>query len=436
MNKSLDAIPQFLPKALVTKQLASWPSIFIVLLLIFSVFLSPGFLSIVNFFLLIPIVIKWFWSSKRLNINLARVMAPFGLIAIIGLTSGVGSDLYIYLKDAWYVLNPVLILGVGYALYKKRPDVVRGLRAFIFGGTLIAIFHISSFLIHPELLLKSAVEIREVIGTGHYAPVLALTILVAYFKRWREVLAFPKWLSICCFIFCLLAVVLSFSRTMLIVAVIGVLSSMGYFARHELRRIFVVVGMGFLVFFLLNSNININIGEGQQTFIGKLARSMTELSVEEFTDISKINENWRGYETARALRLYYSGSPVQWVFGRGFGTQVDLGLTINLGGIDPVQFIPIFHNGYVYLLIKGGAVAVVAFFYMLFGLYRVARRSASGGVDRIHSAPARILQAITISSAIMTWIVAGVFNKLDMFPILLAAGYLLGALSLYRLKHS
>ena len=60
-----------------------------------------------------------------------RVIAPFILIAIFGLASGIGNENYLYFKDAWYILNPILVLSVGYILYGSRPDVARGLRAFI-----------------------------------------------------------------------------------------------------------------------------------------------------------------------------------------------------------------------------------------------------------------------------------------------------------------
>ena len=91
------------------------------------------------------------------------------------------------------------------------------------------------------------------------------------------------------------------------------------------------------------------------------------------------------------------------------------------------RFIPILHNGYAYLLVKGGAVAVILFGYVLLWLYRVGREIVILEPSRFVSAPARVLQAVALSLALTTWIVAGVFNKLDMFPFLLAAGFLLAA---------
>ncbi len=436
MNSSQRAIRPIFPRPLETKQQASWPTFFIILLLIFAAFFPAALLSIINVFFLTIIVIKKLMSRKNfsLNINLARVIIPFILIALFGLASGIGSDNYLYFKDVWYVLNPILVLSVGYFLYRSRPDLARGMRAFIYGGAVIALFHIIPFAIHSELLLQAAARIREVAGTGYYAPVLALTILIAYYGKWREGLKLSSGLLLFCSILCTLSVVFSFSRTIMIVMIIGIISSLSLFARHALRWIFSIALLGLLSISILNFIVNDATRDLQNTFIGKLARSMEELKIKDFNDFASINENWRGYETARALKLYYSGSSIQLLLGHGFGTQVDLGISISLGGVAgeevaPVQFIPILHNGYAYLLVKGGAVAVVLYCYTLFFLYRVGRRKVVMEASRIDSASGQVMQAISVSLAVTTWIIAGVFNKSDMFPLLLAAGYLLAAIS-------
>lgn len=218
----------------------------------------------------------------------------------------------------------------------------------------------------------------------------------------------------------------------MIVATIGALSAAGILARREWPRIFLIAVLGLLLVSVLRMTIETESREVQHTFIGKLARSLDEISVQDYTDFKSINENWRGYETARALKMYYSGSPIEWLFGHGFGAQVDLGLAMPLGGVPGEQqelkrFIPILHNGYAYLLVKGGAVATLLFGYFLYWLYSISVRPIAFGTDQSCSAPARVLQAVVLTLAVTTWIVSGVFNKLDMFPFILAAGFLLAA---------
>src|ERR1019366_9906524 len=98
---------------------------------------------------------------------------------------------------------------------------VQGLKAFVIAGTLIALFYLGRFAVNPDVLSESAVEIREAVGRGYSAPTLALIILFAYFRNWSEGLRMPRWIAVSCFLVCLLATVLSLSRTNLIMSCVG-----------------------------------------------------------------------------------------------------------------------------------------------------------------------------------------------------------------------
>ncbi len=434
MNKYLQTFPIDHAKALVARKFPSWPAASIILLIVFAVIFPPGLLTGMNLYLLLLSLIVWIFSGEKFDPNLLRAIAPFGLIIVFGLVAGIGSDWYIYLKDAWYLSNPAVIVSTGYVLYRCKPDVTCGLRAFVIGGTLVGLFFLSSFATHPDLVFQSSVKIRETIGTGYYAPALSFTILCAYSGKWSEGLALPRRLAFCCLVVCALAVVLCFSRTMMIVVIIGILAAAGILARREWQRIVLVAIFGLLLVSVMRLTVDTESREVQHTFIGKLARSLDEISVQEYTDFKSINENWRGYETARALKLYYSGSPIEWLFGHGFGAKVDLGLAMPLGGTlgegpELKRFIPILHNGYAYLLVKGGAVAIFLFGNFLFWLYSVGRRVVASEKNQINFAPGRVLQAVVVTLAVTTWIVSGVFNKLDMFPYILVAGFLLAAVT-------
>jgi hypothetical protein len=434
MNSRLKTFRIYPSKGSSDQRLPAWPAASIILLVILAAIFPPGLLTGMNLYLLLLALLVWFFSGEKFDPNLLRAIVPFGLIIAIGLVAGIGSDQYLYLKDAWYMSNPAVIMSVGYVLYLCKPDMARGLRAFVIGGTLIGLFFLSSFATRPDLIFQSSVRIRETVGTGYYAPALAFTILCAYFRKWPEGLALPKWLALGCLVICTLAVVLCFSRTMTIVAIIGALGAAGMFGRHGWQRITAIAIFGLLVISILRLSVDVESREAQHTFVGKLARSLDEMNVQEYTDFKSINENWRGYETAMALKLYYSGSPAEWLFGHGFGAQVDLGFGMALGGgvgeqRELKRFIPILHNGYAYLLVKGGAVAILIFGFFLFWLYGIGHRIVTSETSQIAFAPARMLQAVVVTLAVTTWVVSGVFNKLDMFPFLLVAGFLLAALT-------
>jgi hypothetical protein len=434
MNRQSQTYPVYPANSSGSKQWPSWPAVSIVLLVIIAAIFPPGLLTGMNLYLLLLALIVWLNSREPFDQDLLRVISPFFLIIAIGLAVGVGAERYLYLKDAWYVSNPAVIISVGYVLFRCMPDLPQGLRAFVLGGTLLALLHLTKFAINPELLSLSAGALRSEAGTGYYAPALAVMILFAYRGSWTEGLKLPRWAALHCFLICSLAVLASFSRTMLIVVLIGGLASLGVFARREWLRIGVSFAIVLLVLAILRGSLDVDSNETSKSFLGKLARTTEELTVNEYSDLKSINLNWRGYETARALNYYSSGRPQELLFGYGFGAQLDIGLFMPLGSgpngeRTPVRLVPILHNGYAYLLVKGGVSALALFGYTLFCLYRLGRRGAVSLVRDFSTQSSRLLQAVAITLSFTTWVIAGVFNKLDMFPFLMLAGVLLAALT-------
>ena len=419
---------------------ATWPAFSIVLLLVLAVLLPPGFMTGMNLCLLFLAAMAWLGSGEQFDRNLLRAIAPFLAIAVVGLLGGIGADRYLYLKDAWYVTNPAIIICVGYVLYRNKPDLARGLRAFVIGGTLLALLHFTVFIRHPEVLSLSAYKLREAVGTGYYAIALAFTVLCVYFGRWRENLQLPNWFAVLLLVICSTGVAATFSRTMVIIAAIGVAAAFGFFARQELPRTVALAIAALAAIVVLNLSLDLNSDDVRQSFLGKIARSVEELSVDETSDIRSINLNWRGYETSRAFSTYAAGNPVQWLTGQGFGKQVDLGLFMPLGTssgfVENIRFAPVLHNGYAYLLVKGGPISIALFMYSMIWLYRVGRKRASGPAADAHTGASRLMQSIALSLVFATIFISGVFNKLDMFPHMLAAGFLIGALTDRKLAGS
>lgn len=66
-------------------------------------------------------------------------------------------------------------------------------------------------------------------------------------------------------------------------------------------------------------------------------------------------------------------------FGEGLGALVDLGLfeSLTRDPRDAVRFIPIFHNGYVFVLVKAGLVGIALYLLVLTRLYLMGRRHAN-----------------------------------------------------------
>lgn len=406
-----------------------WPAVSITFLCLFTLFAPAGFITGMNLYLLLLAGIGWLATRQPLDATLVRAVAPFVAAIVIGLVAGIGADRYLYFKDAWYYSNPAVIIAVGYVLGRLLNDVKRGLRAFVIGGTLVAVYHLSSFALHPELLLRQATQIRALTGTGYYATSLVVIVLVGWWGRWRPALGISPAFASLSLLLCGASTALSFSRTMAMVVVLGVLAMGGFFARREWLRIGIFVAALALGLGVLQASVDTGSVQAKRSFIGKLARSADELSVQDYTNRKEINDNWRGYETSRGIDGWAEGGVFRQIFGKGFGAQVDLGLFQNLStdSRGSVRFIPIFHNGYVYLLVKTGVVGVLLYLGALLWMYRVGRRSAGGAPDDPATLQGRALQGCVVVLAVSTWVVSGAFNKFDMFAFLMLIGFLLAA---------
>jgi len=169
-----------------------WPTFSIVFLLCLPSLFAPVVLTVLNALLVGLATAVVLATNRSIDTRLLIVVALVSVVAFLGFVTGHGADRFEYFKDAWYIFNPVLVLLVGYTLYAMKPDLSRGLRAFVVAGFLVACWQLRGYIIEPSLIELSAVQIRKVIGTGSYVPVVALAILLIYVGKWRSALGLPN----------------------------------------------------------------------------------------------------------------------------------------------------------------------------------------------------------------------------------------------------
>jgi O-Antigen ligase len=414
-----------------SRRKAGWPAVSIVILLCVQILLPPIALTVLNGALVVLAVALALFTNHRIDRRLLGLVAVFAVITFFGLATGTDAVRYDYFKDAWYMLNPLLILVTGYVLYVAKPDLASGLRAFVIGGSLVALLQLRGYLADPALLLKSIAIIRTTIGTGLYAPVLALVILLLFAQRWPTGLRLPNFVAWALLMVVTLSVVGVFSRTALLVVAIGVLALMGCFAKREWLRLGLPLLLLMVFAFALQLVVDVDSDRVMDTFLGKLARSFQEVFASDYSDLRSINLSYRGYETKRALEKFANGDVIQMLFGHGFGAQIDLGLAMPLSGdrgAPPVRYITYLHNGYMFLLTKVGAVGTALYLGALAYLYMLGRRTAALPFNDDVSRAGRLFQGVVVTLAATTYVIGGVFNKLDMFPFMLLTGYLLAYL--------
>jgi len=406
-----------------------WPTFSIVFLLCLTSLIPAIALTVLNAMLAGLAIAVVLATNRRADPRLLVVIALVSVVAFLGFVTGRDADRYESFKDAWYISNPVLIMLAGYTLYALKCDISRGLRAFVVAGALVACWQLRGYIIEPSLVQLPAGQIRQVIGTGSYVPVVALVILLVYVGKWRSALLLPNWLAASFLVLTAVAVAGVFSRSALVVVGVGLAALVGCFSRREWWRMGLPALLLVLAGFVAQLYVDTDSERALQSFGGKLARSLQELTSGDDVGARDIGRNFRAYETGRALDQFAQGSVASMLFGQGFGAKVDLGITMPLliteTGFRGVRQIGVFHNGYIYLLTKVGLIGLLLYVAVFVYLYRIGRPFASLPHADPQSAAGRLFQFTIVSLAATTYFISGVFNKGDMFPVLLLTGYLL-----------
>lgn len=410
-----------------------WPSVLFILFVLVPI-LSVG-LETVLFcvFLFFPAML-WVFSKAKMPAEIPRFAGLLLMMMLVGLVSFTGHQAYDVAKDMWYILNPALALTAGYVLMLNLKDMGRLLKAFIIAATLIAIFHLLKIVIHPETLHHNAMDIRSEGGAGFLAPVVSVALFLAAKKMNIRVFGKHGWLSYTAFILCLLSTILSFTRTFEVSLVIMVFVIFGWINFESKNKVIFIATFAAL-FIGIGMSIPYSNVSNSHEISDKILHSFQEIKIREYSDLIEINNNWRGFESSRALITYRRGTWPEYIVGQGLGTPIDLGFYMELGqgtnGL--VRFAPWVHNGYMFLLVKTGIVGVLLY---LFLIYRLVRH---GTLTSMSSSPdmryaGRLIVGLALVIVISTWVVGGMFNTSAFLPASLLTGALLAYSSVVKLK--
>jgi len=375
-----------------------------------------------GYFLLLAIVV---WGTKKSSFpkSLRVLLACFALIITLGLLSGYDSELYPYLKDAWYFINPVASILVGYCFGAMSPRLREALRFLIVAGFILAVFHLARFIANPALITLPATEVRALAGNGNFVVALAFAFLIATIGRWRECLAVHPGIGWLVFPVCAASVALAYSRTLVIVALVFWLALRGLMVGARFIRLGAAALVILVVITAVANYLPAATEAEKKTFAGKLLRSVQELTISDYRDEQSINNNFRGFETARALKSFVDGGVPGWLGGRGFGYFVDLGIYLYLGE-EPMRYIPVLHNGILYVLVKTGAVGLTLYLVSFCWLFRRGSRASSAS-DQNERFAGRIVQGTVVVSLLTSWLISGPFNKTELVSVLLLLGFCL-----------
>lgn len=342
------------------------PALVLGLIIVTKYFLSKEFFAAFVLLLGLPAIIVALLKERH---HFLKWTWPLVGVFILGCFGAGGHEARDVLRDSVFALSSVALFALGYWMAENKPTAwLLVLKVIVLGGVAVASVHLSDFIIHPEILRLSVNELRELVSFKTVGLVILALTLVIFTKKLSGIELFPSIIRRFVFMpVLILSAVLSFSRTGILVGLALGICLLGWLSRVHLRSMMTLVlvlagGWAFLV---------TTPKDEADTFRSKLAQSFKEVAAESYSDEKDINENWRGFETKLVLDDYLDQGLLKKGIGKGFGALVDLGFYINLGG-EEMRHIPIFHNGYVYILIKTGILGLLCYLIFYFKLIKRA----------------------------------------------------------------
>lgn len=405
------------------------------LFMVYALFAVNAFLPAfaVTVIALIYIVSCLFLSGLRMPKDIVRYLAiPIVLIGI-GLSGSLGNDRYDAVKDVWYFVNSAIVLLAGYLAMKRVGDMERLLRVAVVGGFILALYHLANIASNPALLFDDSVgAFRQEYGAGYMLAFISLSIMIFSNRYGLKLFAsrhknffVPVMISVTA-----ASLALSLSRTMWGSFLIIVFVMFGLFT---LRRARILIAVILILTALMTFNmVNSGGGSASGTMLGKLANSVDEVMLRDYTRAGDIALHWRGYESYMAMQTYLDGGWLNLAAGHGLGKLIDLKTYTLLGGQE-FRFIPVTHNGYMYVLVKTGAIGLALYLWYLYLFYRDGSVIVLSKESRDVFA-GRMIVALSLVLGFTTFVVAGYFNKSAMVSAMFLLGLLLCYARARRIK--
>lgn len=381
-----------------------------------SIELSLIFGALILFLLLVHPPIKY-------SLTIVKIVFSLILILIISIFSGVlySADLYNILKDFGFLFKPILFLLSGYLIINKIEDKNFLFKALIYAAFISAIWHLIGlffFLINTPF---SVTRVRGELGRDNFIELFALALLsvkqtkVFFSSFILRRIKWIRWILIISFVF-------YFSRTMFISVLLIILAVKGYtkisskgLLYFSIFSFLIISFLTLLQFFDLNRE-----SEGVEGFFYKIKQAPSEIFQPDLNINIKNHENlwdhWRAYEALKAIDgINSSKYNLGWIFGKGLGAQVDLGFEAPLDG-KKFRYIPIIHNGYIFILFKSGILGLTIYLWFLFYIYSQSYKIQLNKKEIFIN---NLISGIGIFFILTSLIITGIYNKGDVLVFFL-----------------
>lgn len=343
---------------------------------------------LVSFFFVIDVKYKKFY----------KLLFAWFLMFIVGLIFSINHNTRDVVRDVFYFVNPLLFIIAG-SFLAINFSFERFIRLIIFVGTFLSVSYVTMAVLRfGFLLFDYTVQIRSSVGVGNAITVIAASIL--FISPKIEQLDFISNLKFRKLLIAInvLAIILFSSRTYYAVLIIMVVIMLLPIYRRNIIKLFLSSVVILSIVFVL-----LNMFKGNFV-VDKILQSTTEITITTDLDEENIYLNYRGYETKAALDDFEKSNTINKIFGSGFGKLIDLGLYVQLADSD-WRYIPVLHNGFVYMLVKVGYVGCFLFFIFFISIMNLAKT-----VFKHSELLSVLLIGVLVSLCFTNYVISGIFN--------------------------
>jgi len=405
----------------------------LLVLLIISLWITSLEVSTLTSLLVIVVGFKSKFSKPSLTfISILLVLLT------IGFFSGIMAkeSWFSFIKDSLYFLRPILVLIAGYLTVSNLKNKKEFFNIIVLVGFGFAFVHVARVVIMTFGIQFTVDSLRNNFGRTNHLEMVALFLVLVVkdlpLKKSRFKIVYQVFLGIL-----ILSFVLYFSRTMMLVFVLMLLAYYGYLKLNTKGVVYLLIlssmAVGFLVF--LNNYEPSTDKSVINTFLWKMKNSYEEAFTaidfdKTILDRRTLWKHWRAFEA----NLVYTEVEKQndWVFGKGFGSTVDVGFEIKLDG-EWIRRLPMVHNGIAYVYLKTGIVGLLVYFMCMFNLYSYFYKKGQNKNEAIYN---RMLASYTFYFLISSMVITGIFRPYDMVTLLIGGTFALKQYSQFENRDS
>lgn len=368
--------------------------------------------------ILFPVLTGDFSFLKRRAVRPLLLISGISLISSLIFYHETPFDGYLFFRGCYYFVLPVFLLGFGMALYHFSKDVDTFLKHLV---AVLVFYEIFSLLLHLRMTGSFATDDINVRSTGYLTTELSLLPILSFWMFREKKYLLPQKVLYPLFLLGAVIVVMSFSRTnqlqMIVCVTLLVLCS----EKADRFFLYSVLLLFFANFFLGEWYYENFMGITEEVdythFWDKITNSYNEWLIVPRSTPTEINNNWRGFEAWLGKKSVMDIGGLAPYIGLGF--QAIYNSDIFADAERSLNYLPIFHNGFITIFQKAGFAGL--FLFCCF-LLQVFPRNTIPPEERSYD---RLLRILTVLLVLTTFLMHGLYCATPPYFLLIAMGGLL-----------